>query len=127
VRARLSHEIETIAVAALAFFTFMLPVVTKAGNAEIASWYGGGEKLNKYTANGEIFDPKKLTCASWDHPFDTRLKVINAENGKSVIVRVNDRGPNKRLGRAIDLTKLAFSKIADTRKGLAFVRIEKVE
>ncbi|MFH1593699.1 MAG: septal ring lytic transglycosylase RlpA family protein [Candidatus Omnitrophota bacterium] len=92
----------------------------------IASWYGGGEKLNKYTANGEVFDAKELTCASWDHPFNTRLKITNIGNGKSVIVRVNDRGPNKRLGRAIDLTKYAFSSVADTESGLIFVKIEKL-
>jgi len=69
----------------------------------------------------EIFDEKQLTCALWDVPFDTLVEVTNLNNGKSVIVRVNDRGPAKRLvkqGRVIDLTKEAFSKIADLRKGL---------
>lgn len=90
----------------------------------IASWYGGGEKLNKYTANGDIFNPKELTCASWYYPFNTTLKVTNLSTGDFVIVRVNDRGPNKRLGRLIDLTKSAFNQIADINIGLIQVRVE---
>jgi len=92
----------------------------------IASWYGGGEKLNKYTASGEIFDPEGYTCASWYYPFGTYLKVTNLRNGKSVIVRVNDRGPAKRLGRIVDLTKKAFSEIEDLKRGLVRVRVEKI-
>jgi len=92
----------------------------------IASWYGGKEKLNRYTASGEIFDPEGYTCASWYYPFETYLKVTNLRNGKSVIVRVNDRGPAKRLGRIIDLTKRAFSEIEDLRRGLIRVKVEKI-
>jgi len=105
---------------------FMMPVTASTGGGTIASWYGGGEKLNKHTASGEVFNPQALTCASWDYHFGTRLKVTNAKNNKTVVVRVNDRGPNKRLGRAIDLTKGAFSKIADPKQGLALVKIEPV-
>ena len=110
----------------LFFIAFILPLTTGAGSGNIASWYGGGEKLNPHTASGEIFNPQNLTCASWDYPFHTKLKVTNIVNGKSVIVRVNDRGPNRRLGRAIDLTKYAFAKIADTKKGLILVKIVKL-
>ena len=102
------------------------PTQTPADSGQIASWYGGGEKLNKHTANGDVFDPKEMTCASWHYPFDTRLKITNIENGKSIIVRVNDRGPNKRLGRAIDLSREAFRKIANLKKGLIPVDIEKL-
>ncbi|MFC1576099.1 septal ring lytic transglycosylase RlpA family protein [Candidatus Omnitrophota bacterium] len=105
---------------------FTLPATTTQSIEGIASWYGGGEKLCKYTANGEVFNPTALTCASWDFSFDTRLKVTNLANQKTVIVKVNDRGPAKRLGRAIDLTKSAFAKIADTKKGLIPVKIEKI-
>ena len=97
-----------------------------ADSGQIASWYGGGEKLNKHTANGDVFNPKEMTCASWHYPFDTRLKITNIENGKSIIVRVNDRGPNKRLGRAIDLSRDAFQKIANLKQGLIPVDIEKL-
>ena len=102
----------------------MLPVSTNARTAGIASWYGGGEKLNKRTTSGEIFDPAAFTCASWDYPFGTRLKVTNLATGVSVEVKVNDKGPNKRLGRAIDLSRRAFSRIADPREGLILVEIE---
>ncbi|MBN1354399.1 MAG: septal ring lytic transglycosylase RlpA family protein [Candidatus Omnitrophica bacterium] len=110
----------------LVLLGIMLPVPTRAGNHNIASWYGGGEKLNECTANGEIFNPTELTCASWDYPFGTMLKVTNTTSGRSVIVRVNDRGPNRRLGRAIDLTKAAFAEIAKLGEGLIFVEIEKI-
>ena len=90
-----------------------------------ASWYGGGEKLNKHTANGEVFNPNSLTCASWDYSFNTLLKVTNLENNKSVIVRVNDKGPNKRfINRKIDLTKKAFAQIADLNRGIINVKIQ---
>ena len=90
-----------------------------------ASWYSQNDPgILLTTANMEIFNDSQLTCAMWDMPFNTVLKVTNLENGKSVIVRVNDRGPAKRLNRAIDLTKTAFSKIADLEKGLAEVSVE---
>ena len=65
-----------------------------------------------------------MTCAMWDVPFGTQLRVTNLESGRSVVVRVNDRGPNKRLGRLIDLTQSAFAKIADPARGLTRVRVE---
>jgi len=90
-----------------------------------ASWYSQTDPgILLTTANMENFDDSALTCAIWDLPFNTMLKVTNLENGRSVIVRVNDRGPAKRLNRAIDLTKQAFSKIADIEKGLATVSVE---
>jgi len=90
-----------------------------------ASWYSQNDAgILLTTANMETFDDSKLTCAIWDLPFNTILKVTNLENGKFVVVRVNDRGPAKRLNRPIDLTKQAFSEIADLKKGLADVSIE---
>lgn len=105
---------------------FALPLSSKISTGNLASWYGGGEALNKHTANGEVFNARLFTCASWDYPFGTRLKVTNVGTGKSIIVRVNDRGPNRRLGRAIDLSRSAFSKIADPDKGLALVEIKEI-
>lgn len=93
----------------------------------IASWYSETDPgINLHTANGEIFDDRKLTCASWNHKFGTLLKVTNIKNGKSVVCRVNDRGPHKRLGRLIDLTVTAFKRIADPRSGLIHVSIQPV-
>ncbi len=85
------------------------------------SFYGVNAKrehLNKMTAYNEVFDPKAMTAASYAYPHNTVLQVTNDENGKSVIVRVNDKGPNKRLGRKLDLTPAAFDKISDRKKGL---------
>ena len=91
-----------------------------------ASWYAEFSRgIKKTTANMEKFDHDKMTCAIWDVPFNTKLKVTNLTNNKSVVVRVNDRGPNRRFyGRVIDLTKAAFSQIEDLDKGLVDVKIE---
>jgi rare lipoprotein A len=93
----------------------------------IASWYSETDPgINKHTANGEVFEDTKLTCASWDFAFGTQLKVTNMENGKSVVCRVNDRGPAKRLHRVIDLTQTAFRRIANPKKGLVWVSVTPV-
>lgn len=90
----------------------------------IASWYSKSDpNIREHTANGERFNDQDMTCASWDFPFGERLLVINTLNGKWVVCRVNDRGPNKRLRRAIDLTKSAFQKIAHTDRGLICVAV----
>lgn len=93
-----------------------------------ASWYSRTDPgINRHTANNEIFNDQDLTCAMWDVPFNQRLRVTNIENGKSIIVRVNDRGPHKRFvrkGRIIDLTKTAFKRISGTKKGLIRVQVE---
>jgi len=90
-----------------------------------ASWYSQNDPgILLTTANMERFDDSLLTCAVWDLPFNTILKVTNAENNKFVLVRVNDRGPARRLNRAIDLTKKAFTEIADLDKGLIDVSVE---
>ena len=93
-----------------------------------ASWYSRTDPgIRRHTANNEIFDDSKLTCAMWDVPFNQQLRVTNMENGKSIIVRVNDRGPHKRFvrkGRVIDLTRTAFKQISGTKKGLIDVQVE---
>ena len=69
-------------------------------NYTVATFYGHGERLSRYTANGEYFNPSAMTCAHRTLPFGTRLRVTY--NGRSVVVRVNDRGPYS--GAGIDLT-----------------------
>ena len=92
-----------------------------------ASWYSETDPfINKHTANGEVFDDSKLTCASWHFPFGTYLEVQNLSTGKSVVCRVNDRGPSKRLHRLIDLTKTAFGRIAELKRGLIKVSVRPV-
>lgn len=93
-----------------------------------ASWYSRTDPgINRHTANMEIFDDRDMTCAMWNVPFNQKLRVTNLANGKSVIVRVNDRGPHKRYvrkGRVIDLTKAAFKRLSGSQKGLIRVQIE---
>lgn len=94
----------------------------------LASWYSKKSPgIRQRTANNEIFDDRAMTCAMWGASFDQRLRVTNLENGKSVVVRVNDRGPHPRFfrqGRIIDLTEAAFSRIAPTEQGLIRIRID---
>lgn len=82
-----------------------------------------------YTASGERFNENDLTCAMRSREWGARYKITNLDNQKSVIVRLNDFGPNKKLwnkGRKVDLSKGAFEKIADLRKGIIKVKIERV-
>jgi len=84
----------------------------------IASWYDEDE----YTASGEPYRKEAFTAAHRSLPFGTIVKVKNLENGKSVVVRINDRGPFKR-GRIIDLSYAAAREIDIIEKGLAHVEI----
>ncbi|WP_191601593.1 septal ring lytic transglycosylase RlpA family protein [Marinomonas algicola] len=77
----------------------------------------------RQTANGERFDQNAMTAAHKRLPFGSIVKVTNTDNGKSVIVRINDRGPFI-YGRIIDLSKSAFQRIGETRLGLLDVDIE---
>lgn len=88
-----------------------LDLIHRTSRTVVASWYGGGEKLAKHTANGEVFNPNAMTAAMRSCPFGTKVKVTNPKNGKWVIVRVNDRGPAKWTGASIDLTRAAARKI----------------
>lgn len=90
-----------------------------------ASWYGESYR-GKLMANGVPFDPDAMTCASWDFPFGTRLRVLCHETGKIVVVTVTDRGPAPSLysrGRVIDLSRAAFASIADPLVGIVTVSI----
>lgn len=90
----------------------------------IASWYSETDRyINEKTASGEPFDDEMITCASWNHAFGEKLLVINLLNFRWVVCRVNDRGPNKRLHREIDLSKAAFQGIASLRHGLTLTVI----
>jgi len=87
----------------------------------IASWYGPNFH-GKYTSNGEIYNMYALTAAHKTLPMDTIVKVTNLNNGKSVNVRINDRGPFVK-GRIIDLSYAAGKKIGLDRTGTAPVKI----
>ncbi len=88
----------------------------------VASWYGGKFHGRK-TANGEIFDKNLLTAAHKTLPLPVIAKVTNLSNGRSVKVRINDRGPFTR-GRLIDLSQAAAQKLGFIRNGTAKVRVE---
>lgn len=92
----------------------------------IASWYGT-EYEGRPTASGEPFDPSALTAASWHHPLGSIVEVTNPQNGKTVQVRINDRGPARNLGRLIDLSHAGFDAIADPEIGLVTVEVRRVE
>ncbi|MGH1372594.1 MAG: septal ring lytic transglycosylase RlpA family protein [Cellvibrionaceae bacterium] len=90
----------------------------------IASWYGNKFHGRK-TANGEIYSMYGMTAAHKNLPIPSYVRVTNLNNGKQVVVRVNDRGPFHE-GRVIDLTYAAASKLGFVKQGTAPVRVETV-
>ena len=89
-----------------------------------ASWYGP-KFHGKFTANGEVYDQMALTAAHKYLSFGTLLKITNPKNGKSVIVRINDRGPYIE-GRELDLSKGAAIELGILAKGVARVKIQEI-
>lgn len=90
-----------------------------------ASWYGPGFHGRK-TANGEIYDQMSFTAAHKSLKFGTLLKVTNPKNGKSVVIRINDRGPYIH-GRDLDLSKAAALELGLMRKGVARMKVEEIK
>ena len=97
-------------------------VATKMAQSGVASYYGPGFH-GRRTANGETFNMHAMTAAHRTLPFGTQVKVTNLANGKSAIVRVNDRGPYAH-GRIIDLSVAAAKQIGSTNSGTARVSLE---
>lgn len=95
---------------------------TTNANTSYASYYH--DKFNgRRTASGEIFSNAKLTAANMKLPFGTLVKITNLRSGKSVVVKVNDRGPFHSK-RAFDLSKAAFNEIAHTNSGTIPIEYE---
>lgn len=88
----------------------------------LASWYGAKHQ-GKRTASGEIFDQKKFTAAHRTLPWGSIVKVTNLDNGKSVEVRINDRGPFTN-GRVIDLSRAAARALGMVESGVSPARLE---
>jgi len=88
----------------------------------IASFYGK-ERHGRKTASGEVFSMWRLTAAHERWPFGTIVRVTRVDNGKSVVVRINDRGPGV-PGRIIDLSMYAGTKLKMYKEGLAQVKCE---
>jgi rare lipoprotein A len=88
---------------------FSFPASAQCGRA---SWYAMSSK----TASGERMNPSAMTAAHRSLPFGTKIQVTNSRNGRSVVVRVNDRGPFTR-GRILDLSKAAANQLGFVRSG----------
>ena len=114
----MAKTIRTVAIAATVIVASALS--TEAAFAKDgcggASWYA----LHSRTASGERMNPRTLTAAHRSMRFGTKLRVTNSRNGKSVIVRINDRGPFIR-GRVLDLSKAAANQIGMIHSGHAKV------
>lgn len=88
----------------------------------LASWYGR-EWHGQRTASGEIYDSRQLTAAHRTAPFGTYALVTNLENGRTVQVRINDRGPGT-AGRVLDLSYAAARQLGMVRAGVTRVKVE---
>lgn len=106
----------------LAGGAFAANSVTLYKNSAVASYYADKYHGRK-TSNGETFNMYDMTAAHKTLPFNTKVKVTNLSNGKSVVVRINDRGPFVK-GREIDLSKGAAVKIGMIKSGTAKVSLE---
>ena len=89
-----------------------------------ASWYGGVHE-GRRTANGEIFRMRKFTAAHKSLPMGTIVRVTSLRTGRSVVVRINDRGPYMDR-RVIDLSRGAAEELGVVRRGLEPVRVEQI-
>ena len=92
---------------------------TQSGQAS----YYADKHQNRKTASGEVYKHNLKTAAHKKLPFGSYVKVTNLTNGKSVMVKINDRGPFAK-GRIIDLSKSAFNSIGNTSSGIINVKIE---
>lgn len=114
---------------------FLVPCFVKADEIITqASWYNRASCAREGTsgimANGKELDDGKLTAASWDYPMGVLLDVRNIKTGKVVRVLVTDRGPARRLyrvGRKLDVSQAAFSKLADLKQGVICVSVQPVK
>lgn len=88
----------------------------------MASWYGG-QHHGGPTASGERFDKNAMTAAHRTLPMNTRVRVTSKRNGRSVVVRINDRGPYGR-GRIIDLSEAAAKQLDMIDAGVVPVRVQ---
>lgn len=102
-----------------------VPPAAPPAQAGKASWYGDAHH-GKKTASGEPYDMNALTAAHRTLPLGTKVRVRNVDNGRTVVVRVNDRGPYVD-GRVIDLSRAAARHLGDLDTGIFNVRVEVLE
>lgn len=101
-----------------------------------ASWYSSPDTCRfnpdpkcKMANQESLYDAERNSesfGASWTFPLGALVKVTNLQNGKSVIVRITDRGPAKRLERIIDLGKMSFARLANPKEGIIKVNVEEI-
>ena len=109
----------------LSMGTIVAPTVSVARQAHVsgAASYYGKRFHGRRTANGERFNMNAMTAAHKSLPFGTKVRVTNRRNGKSVVVRINDRGPYHG-GRIIDLSRAAAARIGMLKTGTASVKLD---
>ncbi len=109
----------TAIIAALALVCVVSALHAETGNASFYGFESGSR-----TANGERFDPRGLTAAHRSRPFGSQVTVTNLRNGRSVTVRINDRGPAKWTGRTIDVSFGAAKALGMLRAGVVPVMVQ---
>ena len=116
-----------IAVSTIALLTLPVTALAKKhehGKGQVGTASYLGKKFDhRPTASGELYDPERLTAAHRTLPFGTRVRVTNLENGRSVVVRINDRGPFNK-SRVIDLSLRAAKRLDFVEQGVTRVRLE---
>ena len=102
------------------------PRASHSATKQVRASFMGTKPAGRPTASGEAYDPNELTAASKTLPLGSTVEVTNPSNGRSVRVRINDRGPYVK-GRSIDLSKRAAEEIGLTEKGVGRVKIRRVD
>ncbi len=120
----IKHIVVVAALASGCFSSATGAVLAGGNQCGGASWYGPGFN-GKRAASGEIFNQNAMTAAHKTLPFGTKVKVIDQRTGKSVLVKINDRGPYHG-SRIIDLSKAAATKLGIVAKGTGKVCIARV-
>jgi len=102
------------------------PQTSARPSKTVRTSYQGEQAAGRPTASGELYDPDELTAASKIFPIGSTVLVTNPANGKSVKVRINDRGPHVR-GRSLDLSKRAAEELGITDKGVARLKVKRID
>ncbi len=119
-------DVRCVLLTAIALSLLALDSAATQDTLEGVAAYYSNVFQGRRTASGERFDQQKLTAAHKTYPFGTRLEVTNLANGKSVQVRVNDRGPHQR-DRILDLSRRAADELGFIKKGTTRVRVTVLE
>jgi rare lipoprotein A len=114
-----------VALGTLASCATLLPSEDRDGRVGLASWYGS-QHHGRRTASGQPFDMHRLVAAHRTLPLGSQVRVVNLDNGRSVVVRIVDRGPYV-SGRVIDVSYAAAKALGILERGVVRVRLEVVD